>query len=615
MLMKMIHTRTVFVRMFTARKGAWRAAGVGIVIALGICSLPAVFAGKDDSGAVTGGAAAGGAAEVMIDAALEGRPGDGDTQGTGFAPCCFDDGTCDDIPPLVCAIVGGNPTDWWGGGSCFVAGTCPQPGACCLPSGQCVDGAEADGEDCTALGGVYSGANTSCAQVICPFPQCPSGGGCFTMHGGVGCSDTSCCNIVCNSDSFCCTTEWDALCLDAATALCNTPGVCGVPSAGSCAIFNGTPGCSDIACCSAVCAIDRFCCDVEWDQVCVEQATLSCGLASGACCYGPHCELTTPENCAATGGAFGGIDVGCTSSICLGACCYLDGSCSIGTSSECIGGVFQGISVGCTTAACPQPGACCLITGACVQGIDVSGSDCLAMGGEYQGADTACGTVACPNPACPGQGFCVVAGFTPGCADETCCATICGIDPFCCSTNWDNVCADAALSNPACTSTACNEGAGSCGVLNGTPGCNNTECCNVICAFDPFCCATEWDQLCVNKAAQTLACGAPSAACCAPNGVCIVDLGLVSCASIGGTLVTGATCAEAGCVRCPWDCAPAPFGNGVVTIDDLVAVINSFGEPGGPCDNSPDNGDGTYGNGNITIDDLVGVLNHVGPCP
>jgi len=64
---------------------------------------------------------------------------------------------------------------------------------------------------------------------------------------------------------------------------------------------------------------------------------------------------------------------------------------------------------------------------------------------------------------------------------------------------------------------------------------------------------------------------------------------------------------------CPADCAPAG-GNGAVNIDDLLAVINAFGSMDGPCDNAPDNGDGTFGNGIVNIDDLLGVINAFGAC-
>ncbi|MEM7228735.1 MAG: hypothetical protein AAF432_07965 [Planctomycetota bacterium] len=70
---------------------------------------------------------------------------------------------------------------------------------------------------------------------------------------------------------------------------------------------------------------------------------------------------------------------------------------------------------------------------------------------------------------------------------------------------------------------------------------------------------------------------------------------------------------------CPWDCTPVnadgTVGNGLVNIDDLLAVINSFGDPGGPCDVTPLNPDGTVGNGIINIDDLLSVINNFGPCP
>ena len=51
---------------------------------------------------------------------------------------------------------------------------------------------------------------------------------------------------------------------------------CGDPSAGSCLEPNGTPYCSDGACCEAVCAVDPACCNVEWDQACADSANILC---------------------------------------------------------------------------------------------------------------------------------------------------------------------------------------------------------------------------------------------------------------------------------------------------------------------------------------------------
>jgi hypothetical protein len=47
---------------------------------------------------------------------------------------------------------------------------------------------------------------------------------------------------------------------------------CGDPDSGSCNEDNGTPGCDDAACCSYVCNLDVFCCDVTWDLSCATLA-------------------------------------------------------------------------------------------------------------------------------------------------------------------------------------------------------------------------------------------------------------------------------------------------------------------------------------------------------
>ncbi|MEM7229167.1 MAG: hypothetical protein AAF432_10170 [Planctomycetota bacterium] len=72
-------------------------------------------------------------------------------------------------------------------------------------------------------------------------------------------------------------------------------------------------------------------------------------------------------------------------------------------------------------------------------------------------------------------------------------------------------------------------------------------------------------------------------------------------------------------IVCIEDCAPdngdGTFGNGTINIDDLLAVINAFGQTDSRCDIAPDNGDGTFGNDIVNIDDLLAVINAFGPCP
>lgn len=54
-------------------------------------------------------------------------------------------------------------------------------------------------------------------------------------------------------------------------------------------------------------------------------------------------------------------------------------------------------------------------------------------------------------------------------------------------------------------------GSGDCFSANGTPGCDDADCCNAVCAQDPFCCNNEWDSLCASQAASI----------CGPGGSCV----------------------------------------------------------------------------------------------
>lgn len=102
-----------------------------------------------------------------------------------------------------------------------------------------------------------------------------------------------------------------------------------------------------------------------------------------------------------------------------------------------------------------------------------------------------------------------------GCSDDTCCAATCALDRFCCDVTWDNTCAGEAQGVCNGNFLACDANAGSCGAADGTGGCDNLTCCNTVCLTDPFCCLTEWDATCVNEAESgcLLTCGAGAGAC------------------------------------------------------------------------------------------------------
>ncbi|MCP3905186.1 MAG: hypothetical protein GY715_16295 [Planctomycetes bacterium] len=142
----------------------------------------------------------------------------------------------------------------------------PPTGACCNSDGSCSDGVL--DADCAAAGGLAWFENDFCVLVLCPEP----------------------------------------------------PEVCG-PGAGDCFVNNGTPGCEDIECCEAVCAVDPFCCETTWDGICAGQAADICGFAGEA------------------------------------ACCFDDGSCQdlIGEACTEAGGIGQGPGTSCASFTCPQP--------------------------------------------------------------------------------------------------------------------------------------------------------------------------------------------------------------------------------------------------------------------
>lgn len=278
----------------------------------------------------------------------------------------------------------------------------------------------------------------------------------------------------------------------------------------------GTPGCSDEACCNNVCAADPFCCAVQWDAICVGEAGSICGI------FPPPCD---PPNANET--------------------------CDTATD----GGVLK-------------PGDCTVFTGT----INCAQPDCpdfsIGDGNVWikfeltttSNVDLAyCGSAGVWGDAwlnmtnnCPCSGFTSAATFAFSCSDGN-------VDM-----NWANlppgvyyypVMKDAAFGSvgdymiTVCVTEGvpvCPNNSHDC-CTQGTPGCCDEECCNTVCGIDPFCCAVSWDAICVGEAQSF--CATPCAPC---PCLCIP--------------------------ACPWDNAGAGgLPDGVVGIDDLLGVINHWG--------------------------------------
>lgn len=131
-------------------------------------------------------------------------------------------------------------------------------------------------------------------------------GGCFAAHANPGCDTTAACTATCTVDQFCCDREWDSVCATKADGIVNGFPACGAAGASSCfdpsTANPPTVGCEDATCCQAVCTKDPFCCLTEWDATCAGNVGEDCGLFAAcenttATCFGVHagggCSLTS----------------------------------------------------------------------------------------------------------------------------------------------------------------------------------------------------------------------------------------------------------------------------------------------------------------------------------
>ena len=214
------------------------------------------------------------------------------------------------------------------------------------------------------------------------------GTNCCEAHGGNGCDDQECQDLVCAGNALCCFDPpiggWIQSCADSALGLCT---ICG---ASDCCITNPTPGCDDPSCESIVCAQDRTCCDTQWGINCLLLALANCH----ACIPGSTCGDPAAGDCCTANGT-----TGCDDDACCNAVCNADSSCCSGAWTQ-----------ACADAAQASPFCTCEI-----------------------------------GPVCPGEGNCFNPNPTPGCQDANCCETVCAALPSCCEGAWDDACAEAAL--------------------------------------------------------------------------------------------------------------------------------------------------------------------------
>ena len=378
----------------------------------------------------------------------------------------------------------------------------------------------------------------------CAPPSCGSiaAGSCTALHGPF-CQDLECCEFVCSQISACCDIAWDQGCVDLAIAEC---GVCGGLGTGSCLIAHDSPFCATQDCCVEVCASNPLCCTLGWDESCVAVAIRLC-LQCGAAVLPNGCFQTSSYPY-------------CRDAVCCANVCIVDPACcGIAWDEGCV----SEAALFCPDLACGSEAAgdCCLNHGTpfcsdaeCCSSVCAVDPFCCETIWDVQCVSTVlqyCPRISC---ACGGGGAeasCAIVHAAPGCASITCCNAVCNSDPFCCGVTWDASCV-AAADELCATNPVCKNAVDSCIVVHADPGCSDPSCCDSVCTALPECCLITWDQACVDVVGVVCGgCGDVFAGDCrTPHPTPACD---------------NAVCCALGCAIDPYCCA-TEWGTGCVAL-------------------------------------------------
>ncbi len=146
--------------------------------------------------------------------------------------------------------------------SACAADVCAFDSYCCQVQwdGICVDEAQ---QSC----------NLSCQGGTCDHDRCQSGGPLMTTC-------DPCVGDICAADPFCCNNGWDSICVAEVATVCGLSCMMPPPPP-PCAHALCDPG--DILdpacdpCAQSVCDADPYCCTGQWDRVCVREVETVCG--------------------------------------------------------------------------------------------------------------------------------------------------------------------------------------------------------------------------------------------------------------------------------------------------------------------------------------------------
>lgn len=150
-----------------------------------------------------------------------------------------------------------------------------------------------------------------------------------------------------------------------------------------------------------------------------------------------------------------------------------------------------------------------------------------------------------PGPCCTANG-------TPGCYDHAVTEQTCAKDPYCCANQWDSLCVKYAK-------TVLGACSGSCYEPHAQPECEDAQLNGEVCALDPYCCQVTWDGTCAKIAAQLQPpeVDPPTLPSICGDGVCSPD---ESCGS------------------CGTDCCPCPALSAELCLDSEWLETTSCGQ-------------------------------------
>lgn len=242
----------------------------------------------------------------------------------------------------------------------------------------------------------------------------------------------------------------------------------------------GGPGCSDAGIARCVCAIDPYCCDVEWDEICVAQvASLGCGT----CDAGGDCTSTFEVDFGSTFvpgsvcDSFPDLFTSCSGTaptITSGTACGGSGDYAMTFAG---GFPYSAAETRCldlTALTAPRLRfAYAKTSGSLGPAIEVT-LDGEAWEAAWVAPISSTGCVDAELDLTPWQGSSVRLRFASGTVSPSGLA-------------FDDIAlVDGAIDHDCCTT--------------GNAGCNDPQTAACVCEIDPFCCETAWDELCVVQA-------------------------------------------------------------------------------------------------------------------